>query len=78
MTRIINHCENVTKVVKRSDLDHVKNSPPSQNMVLGLKELPWPLLKPTYASTETVTLVFVSTETKTLYSVSTETDTYTI
>ena len=67
----------ITKMVKRSDQDHIKNSPPSQAMILGPKKLPWPLLKPTSASTETVTLAFVSTETKTFYSVSTETDTYT-
>ena len=46
-------------------------------MITGLIKLPWPLLKPTYASTETVPLVYVSTETKTFYSVSTETNTYT-
>ena len=64
-------------MVKRSDLDLVKNSPPSQVMVTGPNELPWPLLKPAYASTETIPLVFVSTETKAFYSVSTETNTYT-
>ena len=58
----------ITKMVKRSD----------QVIITGLKVLPWPLLRPTYASTETVTLVFVSTETKTFYSVSTETNTYTL
>ena len=72
MTTIINHCGNMLqKWLRDLILTFLKNFPPSQIMVTGPKELPWPLLKPAYASTETIPLVFVSTETKTLYRVST-------